>query len=50
MQLVVWWYDWGLFLFAFIDLLIVVWVLYDSSVRGGQTAGWRLGSSHQRWC
>jgi len=43
MQLVTWWYDWGLFLFAFIDLLIVVWVLYDSSVRGGQTTGWRLG-------
>jgi hypothetical protein len=43
MQLVAWWYDWGLFLFAFIDLLIIVWVLYDSSVRGGQTAGWRLG-------
>jgi hypothetical protein len=43
MQLATWWYDWGLFLFAFIDLLIIVWVLYDSSVRGGQSSGWRLG-------
>ncbi|HUW08231.1 MAG TPA: FHA domain-containing protein [Anaerolineae bacterium] len=43
MQLVTWWYDWGLFLIAFIDLLIIVWVLYDSSVREGQSAGWRLG-------
>jgi hypothetical protein len=44
MQLVAWWYDWGVFLFAFIDLLIVVWVLYDSSVRNIPSAGWRLGT------
>jgi hypothetical protein len=43
MALVTWWYDWGLFLFAFIDLLIIVWILYDSSTRGGQSAGWKLG-------
>lgn len=44
MQLVTWWYDWGLFLFAFIDLLLIVWVLYDSSLRDTPTAGWRLGT------
>ncbi len=44
MQLVTWWYNWGLFLFAFIDLLIIVWVLYDGSVRDIPSAGWRLGT------
>jgi len=43
MQLVRWWYDWGMFLFAFIDLVIIVWVIYDSSVRGIRATGWLLG-------
>jgi len=44
MQLVTWWYDWGLFLFAFIDLLIIVWLLYDTSTRGVPATGWKLGA------
>ena len=43
MQLVIWWYNWGMFLFAFIDLIVIIWVIYDSSVRDIQATGWRLG-------
>ena len=42
MQLVTWWYDWGMFLFAFIDLVMIVWVIYDSSMRDTPATGWRL--------
>lgn len=44
MQLITWWYDWGMFFFAFIDLVVIVWVIYDSSVRGTSSVGWRLGT------
>ena len=42
MQLVTWWYNWGMFFFAFIDLIVIVWVIYDTSVRDVPATGWRL--------
>ena len=44
MQLITWWYNWGMFFFAFIALIVIVWVIYDSSVRGMPATGWKLAT------
>ena len=41
-RFIVWWYDWGVFLFTFIAVALVGWLFSDAKRRRQQEMGWQL--------
>ena len=41
-ELMIWWYDWGVFLFTFIAVALIAWVFSDAKRRGKDAIRWQL--------
>ena len=41
-RLMGWWYDWGVFLFTFIAIVLIGWVFYGAKQKRQQDIGWQL--------
>lgn len=44
MQLLTWWYNWGLFLFLLLDLIAIFWIVLDTAGRRTNALAWRMGA------
>lgn len=44
MELLIWWYNWGLFLFVLLDLGAILWIFLDTTHRRANVLAWRIGS------
>lgn len=44
-SLVLWWYNWGVLLLLFVDIVVIAWLTYESQARGGRALGWQLSAA-----